>query len=89
MSQTEEREITTVWKTSIEQHFGDMPDPRSGPAKLHRLIDIFTIALLAVICGADDWEAVADFGEKTGGLVERLFGITQRDTVTRHIQPGI
>lgn len=87
MSQIGESEVTTVWKTSIERHFGDMPDPRSGPAKLHRLIDIFTIALLGVICGADDWEAVADFGERREGWLKGFLalpnGIPSHDTFNR------
>src|SRR6266540_1334759 len=48
--------------TTIAQYFGDLPDPRTGPAKLHVLLDLLTIALLAVICGEDDWVAVHDFG---------------------------
>jgi len=41
--------------------FEDLPDPR-GRNKLHKLSDMLTIAILAVICGADGWEDVALFG---------------------------
>jgi len=45
----------------IPQPFCDMPDPRRNNRR-HYLIDIITIALFAIICGAEDWEAVALYG---------------------------
>lgn len=74
-------------QTTIEQYFGDMPDPRTGPAKRHKLIDILAIALLAVICGADDWVAVHDFGvarqEWLKTFLELPCGIPSHDTFGR------
>lgn len=85
--QSESAKSSQIWQTSIEQHFGDMPDPRTGRAILDRLIDNFTIALLAVICGADDWEAVAEFGEKRAGWLQTFLtlpnGIASHDTFNR------
>jgi predicted transposase YbfD/YdcC len=49
--------------TSISEHFATLPDPRAERGKEHLLVDILTITLCAVICGADDWVAVATFGE--------------------------
>src|SRR4051812_18512539 len=49
--------------TSISEHFATLTDPRAEHGKEHLLIDILTITLCAVICGADDWVAVATFGE--------------------------
>ena len=40
---------------SILEHFSDLPDPRVERTKLHQLTDILTIAICAVICGAEDW----------------------------------
>jgi predicted transposase YbfD/YdcC len=64
-----------------------MPDPRTGPAKLHKLIDILTIALLAVICGADDWVEVHDFGEAHQDWLKTFLelpnGIPSHDTFGR------
>ena len=45
--------------TSISEHFARLTDPRTARGREHRLIDILTITLCAVICGADDWVAVA------------------------------
>lgn len=36
---------------ALRAHFADLPDPRSGPAVRHELLDIVTIAVLAVLCG--------------------------------------
>ena len=34
---------------TIEQHFGDLTDPRIDRTKLHKLLDILVIAICAVI----------------------------------------
>ena len=73
--------------TTVDRYFGDLPDPRTGPAKLHRLIDILTIALLAVICGAQNWVEVHDFGEEHEEWLKTLLelpnGIPSHDTFGR------
>lgn len=51
----------------FREHFGNLPDPRMGRSKLHKLIDIVVIAICAVLCGADDWAEVAMFGEAKEG----------------------
>ncbi len=40
---------------SLTKHFGTIPDPRTGNAKRHLLLDIIVIAICAAICGADTW----------------------------------
>ncbi|MCP4408953.1 MAG: transposase family protein, partial [Gammaproteobacteria bacterium] len=40
---------------SIQEHFGALPDPRIDRQKRHNLIDITTITLCAVLCGAEAW----------------------------------
>lgn len=40
------------------RHFADLPDPRAGRTKKHRLDDTPVIALCAVICGADSFEEI-------------------------------
>lgn len=41
--------------------FGDVPDPRAANAR-HRLIDLLSIALLAVMAGADDYPGIVEYG---------------------------
>jgi predicted transposase YbfD/YdcC len=48
---------------SIRHHFAALADPRMERTKRHQLLDIVTIALCAVICGADSWVDVQLFGQ--------------------------
>jgi len=72
---------------TIEQHFGDLTDPRIDRTKLHKLLDILVIAICAVIAGADNWEDIAEFGQakldwfKT--FLELPNGIPSHDTFNR------
>lgn len=47
---------------SITRHFADLPDPRRAQGKRHQLADMIVIAVCAVVCAADSWADVADFG---------------------------
>ncbi len=49
-------------KITIADHFAVMEDPRIDRTKRHKLIDIITIAMCAVICGADSWVAIEMYG---------------------------
>jgi len=47
---------------SLLARLADLPDPRSGPAIRHQFLDIIAIAVCAVLCGADSWVEVAQYG---------------------------
>jgi hypothetical protein len=47
---------------SISDHFADLEDPRIDRTKLHKLFDIIMVAMCAVICGADSWVKIEEFG---------------------------
>src|SRR5258708_14104771 len=49
--------------TRIQDHFEELTDPRRR-APLYPLINIVTIAVCAVVCGADDFVSIAEYGEK-------------------------
>jgi len=74
-------------RAKITVHFAELDDPRSGPAILHLLIDIVVIALCAVICGADEWVEVEQFGQAKyawlKGFLELPHGIPSHDTFGR------
>ncbi|MCP4696821.1 MAG: ISAs1 family transposase [Gammaproteobacteria bacterium] len=78
---------TAKYSASISEHFADLPDPRKEGMIEHKLLDIITISLCAVICGADDWVKVEVFGEakyewlKT--FLELPHGIPSHDTFNR------
>ena len=43
---------------TITKHFGALPDPRTGNATQHLLLDLVVIAICATVCGADGWEDI-------------------------------
>jgi len=48
----------------ISKHFQDLPDPRSHFGKRHLLTDMLALTVCAVVCGADGWAEIEDFGRK-------------------------
>jgi predicted transposase YbfD/YdcC len=71
---------------SISGHFSNITDPRDDNSR-HLLIDIITIAVCAVICGADAWEHMEEFGESKSEWFEEFLalphGIPSHDTFRR------
>lgn len=51
--------------SSFQDHFASLSDPRSfhAPNQRHELMDILVIAVCAVICGAEGWEDIEEYGE--------------------------
>lgn len=47
----------------IQDHFAELTDPRRRKVT-YPLVNVVVIAVCAVICGADDFVAIAEFGEK-------------------------
>lgn len=48
--------------TSISEHFTNIDDPRKHNIR-HKLIDIITIAICAIICGAETSTHIEEFGK--------------------------
>ena len=48
---------------SIGEHFSGLEDPRVDRTKRHQLLDIVIIAICGVICGADNWVDIEEFGK--------------------------
>lgn len=71
----------------ILDHFRALDDPRVSPATRHRLLDIVAIALLAVVCGADSWVEVEQFGKEKRDWLRTFLalphGIPAHDTFGR------
>ena len=72
---------------SIREHFAGLEDPRVERTKQHQLLDILTIALCAVICGADTWVEIEAWGRAKHGWLESFLwlpnGIPSHDTCGR------
>ena len=52
-----------VLSARVQDHFQSLPDPRRLRV-MYPLINVVMIALCAVICGADDFVAIAEFGRQ-------------------------
>lgn len=72
---------------SVRAAFASLPDPRVARTRRHALLDIITIALCAVICGADSWVEVEEFGRTKEGWLRSFLalpnGIPSHDTFGR------
>jgi len=67
--------------------FDALPDPRTGNAKRHDLLEVLTIALTASVCGAESCSDFADFAVDREGLFREFLrlehGIPSHDTFSR------
>jgi len=74
-------------ETSISVHFSSLPDPRIERCKAHALVDILTIALCAVLCGAESWVDLETFGREKEPWLRTFLGlangIPSHDTFAR------
>jgi len=79
--------MSTPESSNIPHYFGDLPDPRAGTNISHPLINIITIALCAVICGANNWVDVEQFGQGKqiwfASFLKLPHGIPSHDTFGR------
>lgn len=73
--------------SSLAEFFGDLPDPRIDRTKKHKLLDIIIIAVCGVICGADSWVEIEQFGRAKEGWLKQFLelphGIPSHDTFGR------
>jgi predicted transposase YbfD/YdcC len=67
--------------------FAELPDPRIDRTKAHSLLDILTIAVCAVLSGADSFTEMADYGRAKEGWLRTFLalpnGIPSHDTFGR------
>jgi predicted transposase YbfD/YdcC len=72
---------------SLEACFGDLPDPRVKGRCDHKLSDIVLIAVCAVLCGAESWSEVEEFGQAKESWLKQYLalpaGIPSHDTFSR------
>ena len=71
----------------IMEHFQELTDPRIERAKRHNLLDIVALTICAVVCGADNWVEIAEFGQAKADWLRRFLalpnGIPSHDTLGR------
>jgi predicted transposase YbfD/YdcC len=71
----------------LPDHFAELVDPRIDRTKRHGLLDIVAIALCGVLCGADSWVEIEEFGHAKESWLRRFLalphGIPSHDTFGR------
>jgi predicted transposase YbfD/YdcC len=71
----------------FEQAFSGLPDPRTGNAKRHDLLEVLTMALTASVCGAEHCSDFADFAVDREDLFREFLdlkhGVPSHDTFSR------
>lgn len=72
---------------SFNRHFGQIKDPRDKRGLRHNLKDILIISILAVICGADEFTEMEEFGKSKYCYLKSFLalpsGIPSHDTFGR------
>lgn len=72
---------------ALVEHFASVPDPRIERHRWHKLSDIFVIAVCAVLCGAESYPAIEDFGQEREAWLRQFLelpeGIPSHDTFNR------
>ncbi len=64
--------------------FASLPDPRIDRTKRHGLLDILVIALCAVICGAQGWEDIEEFGRAKETWLRQRLGLALPNGIPSH-----
>lgn len=71
----------------LESLFAQVDDPRMERTQLHRLRDIIILAICGVICGAEGWVEIEEFGKAKEAFFTQLLnlpnGIPSHDTFGR------
>jgi predicted transposase YbfD/YdcC len=72
---------------SLEDHFGDMPEPRVEGRCEHRLVEIIIVAICGVLCGANSWSEIEQYGRTKEAFLRQFLklehGIPSHDTFGR------
>lgn len=74
-------------KSDLSHHFASLKDPRIERTKRHDLLEIIVIAICGIICGADSWVEIAEFGQAKATWLKQFLrlpnGIPSHDTFGR------
>ena len=81
------KDVQCQSRETLFDHLAIIEDPRIDRTKQHLLIDILVIAVCAVMCGAEGWTEIEEFGrakeEWFKGFLELPNGIPSHDTFRR------
>ena len=72
---------------SFDRYFGSIDDSRKSRGRMHKLRDIMIIGILSVICGADDFTEMEEFGKSKESFLKNYLklkhGTPSHDTFGR------
>jgi predicted transposase YbfD/YdcC len=69
---------------SLVEYFADLPDPRIDRTKRHALTDLLVIALCAILCGADDFVAIQEWGQARQDWLRQRLGLILPNGIPSH-----
>ena len=79
--------METTPNLTLTEHFASLEDPRIDRTRLHSLLSIVTIAICAVIAGAQSWNDIEEFGQACedffADFLDLPAGIPSHDTFNR------
>jgi predicted transposase YbfD/YdcC len=71
----------------INKYFQEIEDPRIDRKKLHSLDTIFSLTIIATLCGIKSWEQIAMFGrlrqKELADMIDFSHGVPSHDTIER------
>ncbi|HWF19326.1 MAG TPA: ISAs1 family transposase [Verrucomicrobiae bacterium] len=87
MQKHPEEQTNKLTKTSLVAHLARVPDPRINRNKDHDLVDILVIAVCALLCAAEAFNDMEDFGKAKRDWFKTFLklrgGIPSHDTFNR------
>jgi len=77
----------SIGQTSIVSSFSIVPDPRKDRNQVYTVFDLITVAILGILCGADDWVEVNLWATSNNEWLKQfnicLNGAPSHDTLRR------
>jgi predicted transposase YbfD/YdcC len=74
-------------RPALTQHFAELEDPRVERTRRHELSDMIVIAICGIVCAAEDWVSIEQFGKAKEdwfrGFLDLPNGIPSHDTFGR------
>lgn len=76
--------------TSFIDQFSSLKDKRIARCRKYGFLEIIFLSVVAVLCGADGWDTIEDFGENNLDWLRKYFpyisGAPSHDTIARVMQ---
>ncbi|MGD2180696.1 ISAs1 family transposase [Lusitaniella coriacea] len=80
-------EASMILKETVQQCFGGLEDPRVPHLCAHQLLDIMTLAVFALLAGAEGWVGIETYGKAKEDWLKTFLelpnGIPSHDTIAR------